>query len=88
MRSEEMLAVRVIQVAGNHAGASNGDVVNLVWMQEDGVLNLTAETDRVVQFYQLVALGSHLASYTRWLGLLLGRKLLVDCLHFNLNSKI
>lgn len=49
--SEEVLAVRIIDVAGDHGAAGDHNVVLCVGVQEDGVIDGSAKANRVVQLH-------------------------------------
>ena len=91
MSCQEVLAVRVVQVSTNDAAARDANVVLGVGVQEHRVVNLTTESDGVVQLHDTVVVAGrllvHHAALTLGLRLLLHLRLhlLLARFHSNLN---
>ena len=91
MGSQEVLTVRVVQVATDDAAACNAHVVLGIRVQKHRVVNFPTESDSVVQLYDAVVATSwllvHHAALALGLLLLLHLRLhlLLARFHFNLN---
>jgi len=83
MRREEVLAVGIVEIARDDAAARDHDILLRIGVEEDRVINLSAEADGVIQLHQgiALALGPSLDSWAQVLRLDLalrgGRRLLL-----------
>ena len=56
-----MLAVRVVEISTDDAASCNGHIVLGVGVKEDRVVDLAAETNRMIELNQLSILGGGLS---------------------------